>query len=460
MMDNMQLVDTHCHLDFQHYKDDLDRVLTRAAQNGVIRFIVPGINITSSQTAIELSKKYNAIYAACGIHPHEADKVTDDDFERLKALAGNDKVVAIGEIGLDYYRNFSSKENQKKLFQKALQTAKDLDLPVILHNRSAEEDFMNIFRSAGKGLRGVMHCFSGDETMLEEVLKLGMHVSFTGSITFKNSENTRRTAEKVPVERLLLETDSPYITPHPFRGKRNEPGYVKYLVDVYKDLYGLSAGDIARITTHNANELFNLGLEEKAVITYPIRKSLYVNLTNRCTNKCAFCARETSYYVKGHNLKLDSEPSSGEIIKSLGDISDYEEIVFCGYGEPTMRLETVKEVASYVKKNNGKTRLTTNGAGNLINSRDITKELKGLIDKTSVSLNAPEKNMYNKLCNPVYGEKTFESILEFIRGCRDSGIGVEVTCLDIIGEEAVEQCRRMAEEMGADFRLRKMDTVG
>ncbi|MFH1837643.1 MAG: TatD family hydrolase [Candidatus Omnitrophota bacterium] len=457
----MQLVDTHCHLDLSDYKDDLDEVLGRARRDGVVRLIVPGISISSSQKAIELSQKYPEIYAACGIHPHEADKVADGDIDLLKTLAeSRDKVVAIGEIGLDYYRKFSSKENQKTLFKNVLKIAKELDLAVILHNRDAGEDFVNILKNSGPGLKGVVHCFSGDKAMLNEILEMGMYVSFAGSITFEKADEARALAKQVPPEKLLLETDSPYITPRPFRGRRNEPAYVKYLTEVYKDLYGLTARDIARITTHNANDLFNLGLEKMSAITYAIRDSLYVNLTNRCTNRCTFCARQTSDYIKGHNLKIDSEPTAQEIIKAIGDVSHYKEIVFCGYGEPTLRIKTVKEIASHIKKEGGRTRLTTNGEGNLINSRDITGELKGLIDSVAVSLNAPNSIEYNKLCDPVYGEKTYASILEFIRGCKRSGIDVEITCLDIIGEDGVKKCRDIAESMGASFRMRKMGFAG
>ncbi|MFH1411272.1 MAG: TatD family hydrolase [Candidatus Omnitrophota bacterium] len=457
----MQLVDTHCHLDLGDYSNDLDEVLTRAKAAGVVRMIVPGISLESSKKAVALSETYGEVFAACGIHPHEADRIGGGDLAELRELAMNsEKTVAIGEIGLDHYKKFSGEENQRKMLEELLQIASELDLPVIMHNREAGNALFDMLKHTGYHLKGVMHCFSGDIDMMQKTLDHGMYISFTGSITFKNAGAARDLARLVRPERLLLETDSPYMTPMPFRGKRNEPAYVKYLLDIYAEVYGLTVEDIARITTHNADELFCLGLEGKAAVTYAIRDSLYINLTNRCTNKCGFCVRQTSDYVKGHKLSSDTEPSSEEIINALGDIGKYKEIVFCGYGEPTLRFGTVKKVASYIKSKGGKVRVTTNGEGNLINGRDITPEMKGLVDRVAVSLNAPDEAAYTELCKPVFGDRAYGSILGFIKGCVDAGIEVEITCLDMIGDERVKGCREIAEKMGASFRMRHMGAVG
>ncbi len=458
----MKLVDTHCHLDFPNYKDDLAEVIRRAEDAGVVRMIIPGTNVAGSRDAVRLAEKYPAIFTACGIHPHEADKVSPEDVAAIRELAvQNDKVVAIGEVGLDYYRGFAEKENQKKLFRDCLRLAKEFDLAVILHNRQADEDFIDIVKEElGPDVKGVAHCFSGDKKLLDELLSLGLYISFTGNITFKKTQELRDLIKYVPQDRLLLETDSPYISPEPLRGQRNEPAHVKHLLDVHAGVYGLTPIDIARITTHNANILFELGLEEKGEITYPIRDSLYINVTNRCTNRCTFCTRQYSDYVKGHNLRLDFEPSEEEIIDALGDLSAYKEVVFCGYGEPTLRLETVRKVASFVKGKGVKVRLTTNGGGDLINSRSIAPELKGLIDVISVSLNAPDAESYDEICKSVYGGKAYDAMLKFIKECRGEGIEVELTCLDMIGEENVEKCRKMALELDSSFRLRKLHVVG
>ena len=182
----MKLVDTHCHLDFPQYKDDLEEVLERASSKGVERIIVPGTNAASSLAAVELAGRYKKIYAAVGIHPHEADKVTDEDIDALRKLAvEEEKIVAVGEIGLDYFKGFSDKENQKALFRKCLVLASDLDLPVIIHSREAGDDVVKFLRDENiYNLRGVVHCFSGNKDLLDEFLSMDLCVSFAGNITF------------------------------------------------------------------------------------------------------------------------------------------------------------------------------------------------------------------------------------------------------------------------------------
>lgn len=459
----MKLVDTHCHLDFPDYKKDLDEVIARAVETGLERMIVPGTNMESSIKAVEVAEKYPQVFAAVGVHPHEADKVTPEEIEEIEKLAlSKEKIVAVGEIGLDYYRNFSSHENQKKLFTSLVEFAREHDFPVIVHSREAEEDVLKILKSKREFnfLRGVLHCFSGDKDFLKEVLAMNFYVSFAGNITFPKANSLRELIKDIPIERLLLETDSPYITPQEYRGKRNEPSYVKYLLDVYSKIYDISAEEVADITSRNADNLFRLGLEKKDTIGYKIRDSLYLNITYRCTNRCNFCTRDISDYVKGYDLRLDREPSYEEIIDAIGDPKRFDEVVFCGFGEPTLRLDIIKKVASYVKENGGKVRVTTNGEGDLINGRNIAPELKGLIDRVSVSLNAPDEDVYDHLCRSVYGKEAFGDILKFVSECVKEGILVEITCLDIVGEEGVERCKSLAEKYGATFRLRHLNAVG
>ena len=458
----MIVVDTHCHLDFPEYREDLDEVIKRANESGVKKLIIPGVNLESSIKAVELTRQYGSVYAGVGIHPHDADNVSSVDISKIRELAlSGEKTVAIGEIGLDKFKGFSSIENQIYLFKEQLKIAKELDLPVILHNRDADEEFLDILTEMGPfSAGGVCHCFSASESALKEVLSMGFHVSFTGSITFNKASDLRGLLQKVPIERLLLETDSPYMSPVPVRGRRNEPVNVKYLLTLYADHYHVNDEDIARVTTHNANYLFQLGIKEEPVFAYPIRDALYLNITNRCTNRCGFCTRQYSNFVMGHNLKLNAEPVVEEIIAAMGDISKYKEVVFCGYGEPTLRLDAVKKVAAYVKQNGGRVRLTTNGQGNIINGRNIVPELKGLIDQVAVSLNAPDDKTYGELCQPLIGDGSYSSLRSFLEECKSAGIDIVVTCLDIVGEKGVAGCKRIAEDLGAEFRLRHMDIVG
>lgn len=454
------LIDTHCHLDFKDFDSDRDGVIDRAAKAGVRRIINIGSSIEGTRRSVELAKRYEMVYATLGVHPHEARSVTDKVIDDFRSLAKDGKVVAIGEVGLDYYRNLSPKEEQISAFKKFIRLARELDLPLVLHGREADREILEILKKEMPGpVKGVMHCFSGDADFLKECLDLGLFVSFTCNLTFKNAKGLREAAKAVPPERLLLETDAPYLAPQALRGQRNEPAYLTYLVDEWTKILGLSKEDVARITTHNANKLFRLGLDELSRIAYEIRDSLYLNITNRCTNACDFCVRNQTSFVKGHNLKLDLEPSAPEILKAAGDVKRYKEVVFCGYGEPTLRLDVIKGVAAELKKKGARIRVVTNGHGDLINKRPIAAELSGLVDSFSVSLNTDKKELYDRICKPDFGPETYGRIIDFIKDCVRIGIEVEVTCLDLAGVD-VKRCEDMARSLGAKFRLRRLGVVG
>ncbi|MDP2921757.1 MAG: TatD family hydrolase [Candidatus Omnitrophota bacterium] len=254
------LIDTHCHLDFKDFDSDRDIVLKRSRDNGVGFIINVGSSMEGTARSVQLAGDNESIYAAIGIHPHEADRVSENDIKVFQGFLEKPKVVALGEIGLDYYKNISSGENQRKLFRRLLEIAKGAGLPLIIHNRDANSDMMNILKEViGKRASGVMHCFSGDEAFLKECLDMGLFISFTCNITYKNAERLRGVAKSVPMDRLLLETDAPFLAPQEFRGKRNEPMRVKYAAEEIARIKGLSFEEVARITTDNAKVLFKLG---------------------------------------------------------------------------------------------------------------------------------------------------------------------------------------------------------
>lgn len=454
------LIDTHCHLDFKDFDQDRDAVLDRAREKGVVRIINVASSLEGCRRAVELSKKHEAVFATVGVHPHDAQTVTERTFDELKALAAAEKIVAIGEVGLDYYRNLSPKDMQIEVFRKFIRLSQESGLPLIIHSRQADDDTLSILKEYA-ALKGVIHCFSGTRQFLDECLSMDFYVSFTCNLTFKNAGNLRELAKTVPIEKVLLETDAPYLAPEGRRGKRNEPSYLTYLVDEWSRITNLTKGDIERITTHNANKLFKLGVDEdRSKIAYEIRDSLYLNITNRCTNNCYFCVRAQTAFVKGHDLRLDKEPTAEEILKAVGpDPKKYKEVVFCGYGEPTARVDVVKAVAKALKAKGATIRLVTNGHGDLINNGPIVKELAGVIDKVSVSLNTDNEGLYEKICKPEFGAKTYAAVVKFIKDCVQKGIKTEITCLDL-PEVDLKGCETLALSLGASFRMRKHGVTG
>ena len=453
------IIDTHAHLDFPDFKDDIDDVIKRAGEVGVEYIINVGTSVDTSVKSIELTKKYANIYASVGIHPNAASTVLADDWSRLEALAGESKVVAIGETGLDYYRDRSKKEDQKRLFHKHLELAEKHNLPVIIHNREASIDCLEIVRKYSGRVSGVVHCFAGSRDDAEEFLELGFYISFAGPITFPKAENLREALKAVPVEKLLLETDCPFLAPQPKRGKRNEPSYLQYTIPVLAELYKLTVEDIERITTLSAKKLFGITQSDrKPEIAYVIRNSLYLNITSRCPNRCVFCSRETSPYVKGHYLGTDNEPTVEELKDAIGDPSGYDEVVFCGFGESTERLDVLKEIAGYLKEKGSKVRLDTNGLGDLINSRSISEELEGLIDTICISLNTNIEEEYQKLCHSEYDDP-YPALISFIKKARDYIPDVMISIVGMPGID-VEACRKIADDLGVRFRVREYNNVG
>lgn len=454
----MKLVDTHCHLDMPQFEGDRDEVIERARLAGVGTLITIGSDEASNEAALKLARAHEGIYCAVGIHPHDARDFTDQTAGKLRRWAAHPKAVAIGETGLDYHYDHSPREVQRAVMRRHLALAAELGLPAIVHSREASADTMSILRESGHA-KGVLHCFSGSLETAEEAMAMGYYISVAGPVTFKKSTRLREIVREIPDDYLLIETDAPYLTPEPHRGKRNEPAFLVHTAREVAAARGVTLEDVARITTLNASRLFGVGeLPARGEIAYRIRDSLYLNVTNRCTNKCSFCVRFHSDFVKGHNLRLRDEPSVEELKAAIGDPSSYREVVFCGYGEPTLRLDVIKEVSAWIKEKGGRVRLNTNGHGNLINKRNILPELKGLVDTVSVSLDAQDAQTYEKLCRPAFKD-AYAEVVGFIRESRKCIPEVQATVVEMEGVD-VEKCRRMLSEMGVPLRVRRLDTVG
>lgn len=462
MSEAPSLIDTHAHIDGKEFDGDFSDMLARAAQAGVTRIIAVGGDMESSRKTVELARRYDNIHCAVGIHPHDAIRVSDKCFDLIGQMASEAaRCVAIGEIGLDFFRDRSPRDIQERVFRRFLILAAELNLPVIIHDRDAHDRILGILREErSRGIRGVLHCFSGDLEMARECIGLGFFVSIPGTVTYPSNQKLRDVVAGLSSDFILLETDCPYLSPVPHRGKRNEPAYLRLVAEKVAELKGLSPGDIARITTLNAERLFAIGRQEQSgAIAYRIRDSLYLNITNRCSNRCSFCAKFSDFFVKGHFLKLDHEPSFAEVMAAVGDTSGYDEIVFCGYGEPLLRLELVREVAAALKARGCRIRINTDGQANLVHGRNILPELAGIVDTISVSLNAADAATYVNLCRTPFGESGFTAVCDFLREARNHVPLVVASAVTVPGLD-IEPVMKLAEALGVAFRKREYADVG
>ncbi|MFP3392239.1 TatD family hydrolase [Brevibacillus sp. SIMBA_040] len=253
------LFETHAHLNAKEFDEDREEVIARAQENGVSTIVNIGFNAETIPTCMELAEAHDFIYAVIGWHPQDAKDMTDEHLEWIEELSRHPKVVGLGEMGLDYYWDTSPKDVQAEVFRKQIRLARKLDMPIIIHNRDAHQDVLTILKEEkAADVGGIMHCFSGSWETAKIALDMNFYISFGGPLTFKNAKQPKEVAAKVPQGKLLIETDCPYLTPHPFRGKRNESGYVRYVCEEMANIRGLSYEEMAQITTDNAKRLFRL----------------------------------------------------------------------------------------------------------------------------------------------------------------------------------------------------------
>ena len=255
----MRLFDTHAHVNEERFDNDRTEMLDACFAAGVEYIMCPAVDRATAESAITLADQYEQIYAAVGVHPHESKDVTEEDYEYFKDMAlHHDKVKAIGEIGLDYYYDFSDRETQMKEFKRQLALAREVDLPIIIHDRDAHGDILDTLRTYGKGNFGIFHCYSGSWEMAKECMKLGYYISFAGPVVFPKSTRLKEVAQQVPLDRILIETDSPYLTPPPFRGRRNDPTKTQFVAEEIARLKGITADELAEIALENGKRLFGI----------------------------------------------------------------------------------------------------------------------------------------------------------------------------------------------------------
>lgn len=254
----MKIVDSHSHIDDEKFDIDREEVVSLFDENKIDFIVDPASDVKSSEKIVEIVKKFSRVYGAVGIHPHEVEDITDDDLKKIYNLSFSNKIVAIGEIGLDYYYDNSPREKQKEIFRKQLEIAKKRNLPVIIHTREAMQDTFDILSEFKGDVTGVMHCYTGSFEMAEKFINLGFYISISGVVTFKNATNVREMAKKIKLDNLLIETDSPYLTPEPNRGKRNESKFVWLVAQKLSELKNIEINNLIYNTNSNARNLFKI----------------------------------------------------------------------------------------------------------------------------------------------------------------------------------------------------------
>lgn len=255
----MHLIDTHAHLNDPQFSEDIDDVILRAKEAGVERIIIPGYDIESSRAAVEIASHYDCIYATVGVHPHDAKNYDDTARQTLVELSRNPKVIAIGEIGLDFHYDFSPRPDQASVFKAQIDLAWELQLPIVVHSRESDEEVLQVLSENKQNILGcVLHCFWGNEKFAQSILDMGFYIGLDGPITYKASVILRGIVSWCPLDRLLIETDCPYLTPVPYRGKRNEPAYVRYVAEEAARAKGISTEELAAAVYENASELFKI----------------------------------------------------------------------------------------------------------------------------------------------------------------------------------------------------------
>lgn len=247
--------ESHAHYDDERFDEDRDTLLASFPAEGIETVVNASSDIKSSKASIALSEKYPFFYAAVGVHPHEVENITEADIDKLRELSKHPKVVAIGEIGLDYYYDLSPRDLQRHWFKRQLELADELKMPVIIHSRDAAQECFDIIKNSNVR-NGVIHCYSGSVEMAEEYIKMGFYIGVGGSLTFKNNKKGVETVERIPIEKILIETDSPYLAPVPYRGKRNDSRLLKYVVERISQIKNIPENDICNITKNNAQNLF------------------------------------------------------------------------------------------------------------------------------------------------------------------------------------------------------------
>lgn len=417
------MIDSHCHLNLQHFDDDRESAIANAISDGVAGFMNIGYDRDSLHETLELVERYPFIFAAAGVHPHDAASLDDTLEVAVRSALDHPRVVAVGEIGLDFYRDVSPREVQTEVFRRMIRLAREKDKPIVIHCRDSFNEVIDALTAEGGTYRGIFHAFSAGEAEARRIFEMGFHVGIGGVITYRNAR-LYETVATLPIEKIVLETDSPYLTPHPWRGKRNEPSFVAHVLRSVAHAKNMSLADVDRITTENYFAAMGLSMDSLPRPVYKLEDGVYIHVAS------------------AQPADLDSVPPDG-----------VEEAVLTGLVDPLERVEHALGIAARAKELGWYVRLHTPGLANQVAGRDVTKELAGQIDEIVVPFFGVTREQHDSLAVPKLGNEGWESMRDFIRCSVASGIRTVCEFIAQPGFEA-EPCRVLARELGATYDIR------
>ena len=425
----------------------------RAFDAGVRGILVPSIDLVSSIRSSSLAHGFG-LWSAAGFHPNHLEDASDIAFRDVAELSLLPQAAAVGETGLDFYRDRFPRDVQSHWFQKHIDLSNDLALPLVVHSRGAEEAVLDILPAA-PGFPVVLHSWCGPEEVTSRAVKRGFYIGVTGAVTYRNSQMARNLG-LIPRELILAETDAPFLPPVPHRGERNEPALTTLTAARIALEWDLSISETLSILWENSLRAFRLTPGDRRThLVYPMDGKLYVNITGMCSASCCFCIRNRQDGLAGYNLRHRSEPSREAVLSALSatDPSGYDEVVFCGYGEPTMRPDLLCEAADRVRSTGGRTRLNTNGLCLGRMTIPETEAMLGRFDRVSISLNASGAAEHARVC-PGASADGWENLMGFIRLVKKLAIPALLTAVEGSGAD-IPKVRALAERLELPVLIRE-----
>lgn len=423
-----------------------------ARRSGVTRFLVPGITLKTSMAAGTMADTRNGIFAAAGIHPGDCGEDWAEEILEIPGMLVSPFVIAVGETGMDLYRDRTARERQRECFAEHIRMAGAFGLPLVVHSRSAEAEVLEVL-GGEPSVPVIMHCYTGPSELALQAADRGFYIGFTGPLTYRANGRLRELAAALPRDRILIETDSPFLSPEPVRGRRNEPAYLVHVAETLSEVLEQELDETARILMRNSMRALRLDDPRRTDLIYELYGNLYMNMTGLCSNNCRFCIRDRTDGLGGYYLRHSEEPDPERLRALVGFLppGSGRELVFCGYGEPTMRHLLLEELARSAAKKGYRVRLNTNGTCLQRLSRGETLRMLEPFHTVSVSLNASSMEEYESICRPS-GCGAWKSLLEFIDLARGR-LAIRATAVRYPGVD-MDAVEKLANDLDLSFRVR------